>query len=101
MPQRLHRKHWRERMPPGSKGVARPSFFSNQFDTKTYGPPAVCVQLFIEKYEQDRDYRARVIRELRGKDLWCYCALYDENGMRVPCHADVLLQWANSAEEPR
>ncbi len=28
--------------------------------------------------------------ELRGKDLACWCAL-DQ-----PCHADVLLEWANA-----
>ena len=28
-------------------------------------------------------------RELRGRDLVCWCAL------NVPCHADVLLQFAN------
>jgi hypothetical protein len=76
-------------MPTGSKGVARPSFFGNPYDTKTYGPPEVCVQLFIGKVEHDQAYRARVVRELRGKDLWCYCTL-DQ-----PCHADVLLRWAN------
>jgi hypothetical protein len=28
---------------------------------------------------------------LRGHDLVCWCPLEDENGNRVPCHADVLL----------
>jgi hypothetical protein len=32
---------------------------------------------------------------LRGKDLACWCPLEDENGNRVPCHADVLLELAN------
>lgn len=33
---------------------------------------------------------------LRGKDLACWCPLEDEDGNRVPCHADVLLEWANA-----
>lgn len=33
--------------------------------------------------------------ELAGKDLACWCPLVDENGLRVPCHADVLLELAN------
>jgi hypothetical protein len=37
-------------------------------------------------------------RELRGKNLACWCPLEDENGNRVPCHADVLLEIANAGE---
>ena len=36
--------------------------------------------------------------ELRGKDLACWCPLVDENGEKVPCHADVLLEIANGGE---
>src|SRR5262245_11902352 len=88
-PRRLQRKHFRERMPLGSVGCARPSFFGNPFDTKTYGSAEVCVRLFEEQYAHDRIFRAKVIQRLRGKDLWCYCAL------DAPCHVDVLLAWAN------
>ena len=90
MPQRLQRKHYRERMPPGSVGVSRPARFSNPFDVATYGSAAECVRLFKEQYEHDSVYRAEVVRRLYGKDLWCYCVL------NTPCHADVLLRWANT-----
>jgi hypothetical protein len=90
MPVRLQRKQYRQPMPPGSRGVARPSRFQNAYDMKTYGAPEVCVQLFLEKHEHDPEYRARVVRELRGKALWCYCPLGQA------CHADVLLGWANA-----
>jgi hypothetical protein len=36
-----------------------------------------------------------VERELRGHDLACYCAL-DQ-----PCHADVLLEFANRQRRPK
>lgn len=36
--------------------------------------------------------------ELRGRDLACWCSLYDERGNRFPCHADVLLEIANQGE---
>lgn len=36
-----------------------------------------------------------VRRELRGKDLACWCPLVDKDGNPVPCHADVLLEFAN------
>lgn len=36
-----------------------------------------------------------VRRELRGKNLACWCPLVDKDGKPVPCHADVLLELAN------
>ena len=45
---------------------------------------AQAVEAFREGYEFDD------IEELRGKDLACWCKLSD------PCHADVLLEWANA-----
>jgi len=39
-----------------------------------------------------------VRRELAGRDLACWCPLVDDEGNRVPCHADVLLALANSSD---
>lgn len=36
---------------------------------------------------------------LRGKNLACWCPLVDANGNPVPCHADVLLEIANGAND--
>lgn len=48
--------------------------------------PADAVQMFRDFiFPFDAD-----LSELRGKDLACWCAL-DQ-----PCHADVLLEWANA-----
>lgn len=38
-----------------------------------------------------------ICSELAGKDLCCWCPLEDAQGNRVPCHADVLLEFANGA----
>lgn len=35
------------------------------------------------------------VEALRGRDLPCWCPVTDEQGNRVPCHADVLLRLAN------
>lgn len=35
-------------------------------------------------------------RQLQGHDLACWCPSTDRHGHRVPCHADVLLEVANS-----
>lgn len=43
-----------------------------------------------------RDFVARVRSELAGKNLVCWCPLVDDDGDRVPCHADVLLEIANA-----
>jgi hypothetical protein len=36
------------------------------------------------------------LAELTGRDLACWCRLVDQYGQPVPCHADVLLDLANS-----
>lgn len=38
------------------------------------------------------------LRSLAGHDLVCWCPLFDKDGNRVPCHADVLLELANQGE---
>lgn len=40
---------------------------------------------------------ALVRRDLAGRDLACWCPLTDAEGRPVPCHADVLLQVANTS----
>jgi len=39
--------------------------------------------------------KTSAVRELRGHDLACWCAIYNSQGLRIPCHADVLLRLAN------
>lgn len=88
-PQRIQRKRTRGwRMPPNTVYVGRPSKWANP-----------CV---IEHERQRADaiawYEAHIapnippedLRELRGKNLACYCPL------DKPCHADVLLRLANA-----
>lgn len=88
------RVQWRRtrgwRKPPGAVYVGRPSRWGNPYGTK---PPASAEA--VDRYRDDlvagrlgvavEDVR----RELRGKDLGCWCPL-DQ-----PCHADVLLDVAN------
>jgi hypothetical protein len=114
-------------MPEGAVYVGRPSLFGNPWVRKdadrhhAAGWRAWCVERFraeIKHWGLLFDYAAfgprrkagamsaryeagefetfaDIIRvELRGKDLACWCPL-DQ-----PCHADVLLEWAN-AEMPR
>ena len=81
-------------MPEGAVYVGRPTKWGNPF--------AVGAEVEIDggiRYVHNRSIAAWLFRvyceelaateELRGKDLVCWCPL-DE-----PCHADVLLEWAN------
>jgi hypothetical protein len=37
--------------------------------------------------------------DLRGKNLACWCPIVDKDGNPVPCHADVLLELANTPSQ--
>lgn len=89
--QRKRTKGWR--MPPNTVSVTRPGKWGNQWKPERFSTcgchdPRDAVRLF-RLHEAPRladDAR----RELRGKNLACFCAL-DQ-----PCHADVLIELANS-----
>jgi uncharacterized protein DUF4326 len=90
VPQRFQRSRRKgARLPPGTVVVTRPTKWGNPHPLELGRPEAV--RLYREDLLAGRlritidDVR----RELRGRDLACYCPL-DE-----PCHADVLLEVAN------
>jgi uncharacterized protein DUF4326 len=99
-PQRIQRRRVRGwRMPEGAVYVGRPSRWGNPYpvgevDPQTYEERTreQVVDLFRRsvKFWWGPDYTARVVNELAGKDLVCWCPL-DQ-----PCHADVLLEIANA-----
>ena len=90
-------------MPEGAVYVGRGSRWGNPFRWESPGTlvalergeiaraaivesPADAVQMFRDFiFPFDAD-----LSELRGKDLACWC------GLDQPCHADVLLEWANA-----
>lgn len=103
--QRQRKKGWR--MPEGAVYVGRPTKWGNPF-TKDDNPLANTDYGLIE-HDCGESWRAQVVfcfawwfgylsdeeksdllEPLRGKDLACWCPL-DQ-----PCHADILLELANS-----
>ncbi|MGE3285682.1 MAG: DUF4326 domain-containing protein [Pseudonocardia sp.] len=85
---RLRRtKGWRK--PEGVLVVARPTRWGNPFSLREYGR-AEAVARRREWLLADPERVAEVRRELRGRDLACWCP---EDG---PCHADTLIEVANS-----
>lgn len=81
-------------MPPNTVSVTRPGKWGNPFKSGEPHPSTgkpMSVEDAIDCYMclvQNRD-----MSELRGKNLACYCPL------DKPCHADVLLEWANKEIE--
>jgi len=83
-------------MPVGAKFCGRPTKYGNPFRVGRYGRN-VAMQLFdamlanpeLRKehlYPSDEEIKA----ELRGKDLLCWCNLWED------CHVSRLLEIANS-----
>jgi hypothetical protein len=67
--------------------VGRPTKWGNPFKISEDGTREEVIEKYRWRGERiGLDLEARA--ELRGKDLVCWCA-------PLPCHADVLLEWAN------
>ena len=86
--QMSRRKGWKK--PAGTIYVGRPTAWGNPFKM---GPTLSAAEA-VAKFERHLaglpgSERKPLLAPLRGKNLACWCAL-DE-----PCHADVLLEWAN------
>ena len=102
--QRRRSKGWK--MPDNTAYVGRPGPWGNPFIVGKHGTQAECVDLFrkmlggfwcltmdnIDDQEASYDHIKAHIRELRGKNLACWC----REG--TPCHADVLIEAANQPE---
>ena len=121
MPKRIQRKRvkgWK--MPPNTVSVTRPGRWGNPFDARLLGvdlaiemfrdqmsgffDPGKLSHLTDQQFRMVNDarqawakrlnygveYRIAARTELSGKNLACFCALGS------PCHADVLLELANS-----
>ena len=97
MPKRIQRKRLKGfRSGEGVVFCGRPSKFGNPFDVKKYGRN-VALQLFdamLANPEKRKEYNypedEEIRKELRGKDLSCFCAIYED------CHVDRLLKISNS-----
>ena len=115
MPDRVQlsrKKGWK--MPANTVKVDRTTKWGNPFIVGEHGTRAECVQLFelmllsglicaskdngaeqaayLEMARRDRE-------QLRGKNLACWCPLTDSHGLKVPCHADILLDLANQGDD--
>ena len=103
-PVRIQRKRTRDwRAPENTVSVCRPGKWGNMFviqpnyrPGRMFSSQYICVptaedakECYREFLNQNPEIMAQV-SELRGKNRMCFCKLKD------PCHADVLLELANS-----
>lgn len=97
--QRKRTKGWR--CPVGTVIVTRPGRFGNPFPVTPKRTPAEAVAAYrlwldgkVSVVNQERPTLQTIRLLLRGHDLACWCA------PGAPCHADVLLELANSEVQP-
>ncbi len=90
MPKRIQRKRTKGwRMPKDAVYVGRPTVWGNRFRIDEGHPRDEVIKEYREFLLSDHGIITTVRRELRGKDLACWCPL------DLACHADVLLEIAN------
>ena len=87
MPKVLNKK--RDHIPPDAVYVGRPSKWGNPFFVGASGTREVVIEMYREHIIEMLEARPDDIKELKGKDLVCWCA-------PLQCHADVLLELANA-----
>ncbi len=93
MPKRIQRKRTKGyRLPEGAVYVGRPTIYGNPYPAN--GDNAEAVRKFDLWLDRNPELKWRARRELRGKDLACWCSLLLPDGH---CHADIWLRVA--AEE--
>lgn len=79
-------------MPPKTVKVDRSTCWGNPYQGTGKNPDRALLRRLFREYmnrPEQAEKRAEVKRQLRGKNLACWCPL------DKPCHADVLLEIAN------
>lgn len=87
MPRVLNKRT--DRIPADAVYVGRPSKWGNPFSLPNETQRDWVIHLYREYLQKHPDLVEAAKRELRGRDLVCWCA-------PKPCHADVLLEVANA-----
>lgn len=101
-PKRIQRKRTKGwRMPANTVYVGRPTKWGNQyrageFSRNRYPVSVEQAVAFYRQYIEEVMTKNPARKELKGKNLACWCPIRDKYGKIVPCHADILLEIANS-----
>lgn len=76
------------KVPATAVDIARPSIWGNPFAINGTRDRTAAIETYAAWLMRQPEMVERAKRELRGKDLVCWCA-------PLPCHGDVLLRIAN------
>ena len=85
---RLYNIHVDEEIPPGAVYIGRPGKWGNSFVIGKDGDRNTVVVRHEAKVLDDPAMIAMIKKELRGKDLLCFCA-------PLRCHGEIYLRIAN------
>lgn len=77
-----------DKIPPGAVYVGRPSKWGNPYKVGKGGTREGVIERYRTWLIREIAHSHLNIRELRGRDLVCWCS-------PLPCHADILLELAN------
>jgi hypothetical protein len=77
-------------MPPNTIYVGRPSRWGNPFKIGAHGSREEVIRKYKTWLTQVLVENPDFLAPLRGKSLACFCKITE------PCHADILLELANS-----
>lgn len=72
----------------GDVYIGRPSYWGNPYVIGKDGDRASVIAQYRAWLDRNPDAKAKAQRELKGKNLVCFCA-------PLACHGDVLLEIAN------
>ncbi|KKN10332.1 hypothetical protein LCGC14_1037700 [marine sediment metagenome] len=108
-PKRIQRKRTKGwKMPTNTISVTRPGKWGNPFKvggTILYDNIIEEIntsQLAVDYFENGIKFygspvtKEQIKKELKGKNLACWCKIVDKNDNYMPCHADILLSLANN-----
>lgn len=85
------RKKGQVPIPESAVYVGRPTKWGNPFRVSVDGSRDQVIEMYRAWVKKNTRLSEEIRRELKGKDLVCWCA-------PKPCHADVLLEVANEGQ---
>ena len=87
MPKVLNQKT--DKIPEDAVYIGRPSIFGNPFKEGLDGNRKEVIEKYRRYLALNTSLREQVIKQLKGKDLVCWCS-------PKPCHGDILIEIANN-----
>ena len=87
MPKVLNQK--KDKIPEDAVYIGRPSIFGNPYIVGVDGSRTEVIEKYRRYLALNNSLREEVIKQLKGKDLVCWCS-------PKQCHGDVLIDIANN-----